>query len=672
MKQVIVSATKTKEQRKDIANSVIYKNEGDVQESPYRTVGEFLANERGIDLRTYGNYGGAPEEIHIRGMSGTGTQIFVNGQRVGSPALGSADVGKIPLNAIERIEVVKGSGSVLYGSGAMGGTVHIYTKRPQRDKISLTAGAGYGSDDTYQISAEHGMFVWGGLGYYLTANYRSTDGFRHNSDLDHRDVSLKLVYEKDDILDVSLYGDYIDRQYGVPGVEPPKHVQFIGRRDANRLSHGTDRDAHLVLNIEVNPLNWLGVHLKGDLLRMENFYHGRWYQYPSLGVPEGLPGTDSWVTNWARGVEGNVHLKPLEGATLLLGGEYRDYDWKNESINLDLKGKPIARTRTRTHAGVHTSGAYAEAQYRPCPYFKGVAGIRYEAHSQFGDEVLPRYGIIINPFEGTAIKASHGRHFRAPTPNDLYWPFDGFTEGNPHLRPEIGWHTDVTVEQSLFNDKVFLTASYFHWDLDNRILWLPDSQGIWTPINLRQYEADGVEVGARIGPFYNFTLSLNYTYLHAKEQAKDYSVQDYGFAPWFPPNFQYEWVKRRASYTPKSLFKGSLTYWTDFGLTATAVVRYVGNRVWYRTQTNGAYPFTKTVRYTLPSYWTVDAKVEQRLFDHWILSLQANNLLNEEYDTYYGTFTDPSSHPAYFFGRTTVEGFPGAGRSVFFMVTYEH
>ncbi|MCP4669223.1 MAG: TonB-dependent receptor plug domain-containing protein, partial [Deltaproteobacteria bacterium] len=97
MKQVVVSATKTEEERKDIPNSLIYKDELDIQESPAKTLGAFLANELGVDWRTQGNYGGAIEEVHIRGMSGNATQVFVNGVSVNSPSLGSADVGRIPM-----------------------------------------------------------------------------------------------------------------------------------------------------------------------------------------------------------------------------------------------------------------------------------------------------------------------------------------------------------------------------------------------------------------------------------------------------------------------------------------------------------------------------------------------------------------------------------------------
>ena len=113
----------------------------------------------------------------------------------------------------------------MYGSGALGGTVNIITKRPKRDQIDLQVGAGYGTNDTYQLSAEHGMFAAGDFGYYITANRSETDGFRDNSDLTHNDISLNLVYDRGDALDISLYGDYTDRDYGSPGVKPPQGTQ---------------------------------------------------------------------------------------------------------------------------------------------------------------------------------------------------------------------------------------------------------------------------------------------------------------------------------------------------------------------------------------------------------------------------------------------------------------
>jgi iron complex outermembrane receptor protein len=671
MEEIVVTATKTTEKRRDIPNAVIIKDDVDIEEASARSLGEVLANENGVDWRTQGNYGGAVEEIHIRGMSGNATQVRVNGVTLNSPSVGVADVSRIPLNNIERVEVVKGSGSVLYGSGAMGGTVNIITKRPERDKIDLQVAAGYGSQNTYQISAEQGMFVLGDFGYYLTANRRETDGFRDNSDLDHDDLTFKLVLDKGGALYVSLYGDYIDREYGRPGVEPPEGTTdfFVGDEKvynseaASLLDKGSDEDYHLVLEAKSQPLTWLGLRFRGDYTDLENYNYLRYVDF--FGS---LLGTKTWTTNEVFGGEGNLDIKLFEGTSLLLGAEYKDFDWENKSVNLDTNGAEVSSTTSRTNADVHTTGTFAEAQYRPSKLLKALVGIRHEDHSEFGTETLPLYGLVLNPWEDTAVKLSHGKHFLAPTPNDLFWPEDPFAKGNPNLKPEEGWHTDATIEQSLLDDKLFCIFSYFHWDVDDKIQWGPDSNGAFTPENLRTYKADGLEVGAKIGPFYNLSMSLDYTYLDAEEENKAYTQQLYASPPLVPvADFRYTWVKRRAAYTPEHQFKGNLTYWSTFGLTATATIRYMSDRIWYRTETDVAYPATKTVKYTLDSYWTTDLKVQQRLYDHWLLSLQFNNLFDEEYDTYFDTFQDTPP-----FGQTTVEGFPGAGRSVFFNVTYEY
>ena len=647
--EIVVTATKTEEKRKDIPNSVIIKDRMDIQESPAISFGDLLGNELGVDWRTYGNYGGALETIKIRGMGADGTQVLVNGLSINSPSLGTANTGKIPLNNIDRIEVVKGSGSLLYGSGAMGGTVNIITKQPKRDKMDLKAGAGYGLNNTYQVSAENGMFTFGDFGYYLTATQQETDGFRDNSDLTHTDASLKLVFDKGEFLDVSLFGDYIDREYGQPGVKPPpatqdyyrNGVKFYNKEAASLQDKGSNEDYHTTLQISSRPVGWLAVSAKGYYLNEESYNYNR-------NNNDGT-GTETWVTNKMLGTEGNLEIKPIEGVSILLGADYKDYDWENEQVDLDANGAQQPATKSTTEADIYTKGFFAEAQYRPCKYFKGLIGIRNEHHSTFGHENIYRYGLVVNPLDKTTIKLNHGSHFKAPTLNDLYWPDGLWTRGNPDLKPETGRHTDATLEQELFNDKLFLTATYFHWDIKDKIGWAENknyptlfSMFKWTPTNLNEYEADGFELGAKIGPFYSMILSLNYTYTDAKEE-------------------QQGGVARQALYSPNHQFKGNLTYYSDFGLTATTTARFVDFRPAYYQNDTDTEP-----QYTLSNYWTMDVKVEQRLFEHWILALQANNLFDKGYSTYMANFRDQTTNV------TTREYYPGAGQFLFFSVSYEY
>lgn len=640
--EIVVSATKTEERRKDVSNATIVLDRFDIEESPAKTLGELLANEPGIDWRTYGDYGGSVGEIHIRGMAGNATQVRVNGVTVNSPSLGSADVAKIPLNSIERIEVVKGSGSVLYGSGAMAGTINIITKRPEREKTDLKGAAGYGSQSSYRLAGEQGMFAVGDFGYYLTANRYKTQGFRSNSDLSHNDASLNLVLDKGDLLDVSLYGDYIYRDFGRPGVQPPSGTQsfslngteFYNSESASLLNRGRENDAHAVLNVKSEPVKWLGLKFRGDYTYMESYDYDRYVYWGTAS------GTRTWVTNKVLGLEGDVDLRPFSGANLLIGSEYRHYDWENKNTELDPFGTDVPGSTTNTEADLHTTGVYMEGQYRPCRYIKGLAGIRHEDHSEFGTEDLPRFGLIINPLQTTALKFNYGKHFLAPTPNDLYWPEGPYTSGNPNLQPEKGWHLDTGIEQELFDNKVFVSLTYFYWDLKDKILWAPDSNWVWKPQNLNKAKAQGCEVGAKIGPFYDLTLALNYTYTDAEEENP--------------------YVTRRATYTPENLFRGDLTYWAPFGLIATATLRYVGDRYFYGSDDTLTEPAD-----TLDSYITMDLRLEQRLFEHWLLSLQANNLFNKSYDTYLSSFTNEAT------GQTHTAAFPGAGRSVFFEIAYE-
>ncbi|NQT09953.1 MAG: TonB-dependent receptor [Desulfobacteraceae bacterium] len=652
MEEVVVTATKTKEKRKDIPNAVIIMDEIDIQESPASSLGELLANELGIDWRTYGNYGGAAQQIYIRGMGGDATQVFVNGVSVNSPSLGTADVAKIPLNSIERIEVVKGSGSLLYGSGAMGGTVNIITKRPKRDKMDLKASAGYGSQDTYRLSVEQGMFLFGDFGYYLTANRRETDGFRDNSDLTHNDVSLKLVYDKGDVLDISLYGDYIDREYGRPGVEPPVGTQDVfinGEKaynsdSASLLDKGRDEDVHAVLQVKSTPSEWISFNVKGHYTDMESISQ-TYYNYPWVGMYDAGESQKTWLINEVLGVEGNVEVKPYKGIKLLLGADYKDHKWDKTDVYIDTAGAERSASKTMQDEKLRSKGAFAEVQYRPCRFFKVLAGIRHEDHSTFGHEDLPRWGLIINPLERTALKLSHGKHFKSPTPNDLFWADDGMCIGNTGLKPETGWHTDATIEQNLFDDKVFVSLTYFEWNIENQITWAETNEKLtawgtnyYTPSNVNKNNAKGCEIGTKIGPFYNLSLALDYTYTDAKEEK---------------PN-----LEREPAYTPEHQFKGNLIYWSDFGMTATTTVRYVSDRGYYRSGT--ATSFSDI----LDSYWTMDLKIEQRMFDNWLFFLQGNNLFDKGYDTYMSYFTDENGLAQY--GR-----FPGAGRSVFFSVAYE-
>jgi outer membrane cobalamin receptor len=646
--EIIVSATKTAERRGDISNSVILIDKEDIRSSTANGFGDMLGNENGIDLRTRGNYGGAIQEVHIRGMGADGALVLVNGIVINSPSIGSANISGISLNGIEKIEVVKGSGSLLYGTGAMAGVINIITRRPEKGVVDLDLSSGYGSNGTYEIAAAHGMFLTDDLGYYLTANRKETDGFRSNAGLNHKDISLNLIYDNEDGPDISIYGDYTDRLYGNPGVKSPpgtrdfiiNGIKLYDSESSNLLNEGGDRDMHLAFDIKGAPLERLRLNLKGTYTGMESYNKNVYYFFT-------LAGNKTWVTNKVNGLEGNMDIDLFKGINLLVGAEYKRYKWENRGITLDENGADINGTETEAAAGLHTFGLLTEAQYRPNDNIKMIAGLRRERHSEFGTEYVPRYGIVISPYKNTAIKLNYGYHYNAPTPNALFWPYEDWgwgmgTQGNRNLRPETGKHSDAGIEQGLINDNLFVNITYFKWEIKDKISWIPDASFFYTPQNLDRYKSCGWEIGMETRPLYNLTFSLAYTYTDAEEEISG-------------------GVARKALYTSDNYFKSSMKYLNDAGFNASATIRYTGERPAYYALNNDPEPSV-----TLASYYTIDLKLEKNLLDKWILSLQCNNLLDKEYDTYIESFRDHES------GIASMEGYPGEGRSFLFRVSYRY
>lgn len=651
MDEVVVTATKTEESIKEVPNSVIVKDSIDIEDTGAKTVGQLLSNEQGIDLRTRGDYGGATEEIHIRGMAADGTQVLVNGVVVNSPSLGSANLNGLPMNNIERVEVVKGAGSLLYGTSAMGGIVNIITKRPEKDRLTLNAQAGYGTNSAFELSLENGMFIIENFGYYLTAGKQESDGFRSNSDLDHKDASLNLVYEKDDLLDVSLYTDYVDREMGRPGVRPPAGttdfyvgtVKLYDRESSNLLNRQGDENMSAALSIKSRPFEKAGINLNASYIDMENYNYNRYYNsYPV----EGIPGSETWVTNNVFTLEANTDIEPVEELKLLFGAEFKRYDWENRTINLDEAGV-ASGSATGATEHLDTKGYFGEGQYKPCDYFKMVAGLRLTDHSEFGRKYVPRYGVIITPYKDTAIKMNYGKHYNAPTPNDLFWPLEDWgwgmgAQGNINLRPETGKHMDAGIEQGFMDNKLSFNLTYYNWDINDKIRWVPDINYFYTPQNLDKFTGEGYEAGVNYTVTEGVALNLNYTYSDAKEE-------------------QVGGVRRQARYTADDYLKLGVNYFNEKGLGVSAALRYTGDRP-------GSYALDTDVNpdVMLDSYYTVDLNINQRIYEHWLLSLNCSNLFDEEYDTYTESFRNQST------SVTSMGYYPGAGRSMFLSIAYEY
>ena len=242
MDEVVVTATRTDEEIREVPRNVTVVTAEEISKATSNYVPDLLARETGIVLKSF--YGTDKNAgIDIRGMGETSNSnviVMVDGFRLNPPDLAGPDFSTIPIDEIERIEIVRGANSVLYGSGAVGGVVNIITKRGAGKPYGNVYGS-YGSYGTVDTRVSGGG-TFGDLNLSLNADYFDTDGYRENGQLEKRDAGLRARYDVTDYLNkdvfkgvlLSLSGGYHKDSQGFPGGVP---IELIGK---NGPPHGND------------------------------------------------------------------------------------------------------------------------------------------------------------------------------------------------------------------------------------------------------------------------------------------------------------------------------------------------------------------------------------------------------------------------------------------------
>ncbi len=232
--EIVVTASAMEETVNTVPRNITVITREDIEQAPSKNVVDLLNREAGINLRSL--FGTDKQAvIDIRGMGATAASdviVMVDGIRMNSPDMSGVDYSSIPLEMIERIEIVRGAGSVIYGSGAVGGVINIVTRKgtPQTEKRLYAA---YGSYDTRDVRAGMSGSVHD-LGFYLSVGYYDSDGYRDNGDLMKKDVGGVFDYFLTDIITLNLSGAYHKDDYGLPGP--------VGKQDADSSSDRTKTD----------------------------------------------------------------------------------------------------------------------------------------------------------------------------------------------------------------------------------------------------------------------------------------------------------------------------------------------------------------------------------------------------------------------------------------------
>lgn len=454
---VVVSASRCPMSARDLCRSVTIIGPSDLKRAPGRSLAEHLASIPGVDVAARGPWG-VQADIAIRGASYEQTAVMIDGVPVADPQTGHHNLDlPLCLSSVRQVEILRGSGSHLYGSGAMGGAVNLVTDSPERPFLELSTEGG--QHGLFRSEATVATGVGPGDGWLSAARIHS-DGHRFNTDYDGWTASCGLGMPLGTSA-AALQLGYGAKDFGANGFYAD---QFANARERTATAWAAARWRNEGPAYAVRPAVYWRRHDDEYLLD---------YQRP----------------DWYR----NRH------ATFITGAELRcSYRIGAQTVSLfgEQCAERIAGNRLGNHRRLRTAAA-CEGQLRAGALTMVVSGSGYR-YSQWGWQLWPGLDLGYRFSPWLRAYGSIGRAFRAPTYTELYYDSPG-TVGDPALRPE----RSLAGECGLSIDPGWLSiqGSLFSRQGRDLIDWArrrPSDP--WRAVNIDRIATVGVEVSAMLRP----------------------------------------------------------------------------------------------------------------------------------------------------------------------------
>tara|TARA_R110000772_G_scaffold43659_1_gene100546 strand:- start:816 stop:2747 length:1932 start_codon:yes stop_codon:yes gene_type:complete len=581
---IIVTASRSEQSLSETGRSITVIDEGRIERTQSVAVVDLLRNVPGVTFARNGGIGSATS-VFIRGADSTQTVALIDGVKLNDPSSpgGGFNFGNLLTGNISRIEVLRGSQSVIWGSQAIGGVINTITRAPT-DDLAINARAEYGYRDTGQVVGNvAGRF--GPVAASIGAGYYRSDGFsafneeRGGTERDgYRNFGANGKFEitLNDAISIDLRGYYSDGRTDIDGFAPPTfafgdtpevvnteefvgysglNVAFLDGRFRNRFGFAYTRTKRDNFNLDVQTFDALG--------RNERFEY-----------------------------QGIFDISDMFQATI---------------------GAETEKSRYRTGSGVAASdfdanidSFYGQFSVTPLEGLTATAGLRYDDHTSFGSETTFAGDIVYSPNDGnTTLRASYGEGFKVPS---LFQLFSDF--GNEDLDPETSKSWDAGVTQKLIDGKVEVSATIFRRNSRNLIDFIScpiltgicENRPFGTYDNVDRARAQGVEFSLLIRPVEALTWSLNYGLVDTEDRDTDLTLA------------------RR----PKHSINASVDYDWSFGLKTGATITHVGSQFDNGSNTR-----------ELQGYVVADLRAAMPITDNIELYGRVENLFDEEYETIY-------------------------------------
>lgn len=484
VKEIVITATKTKREIKDISGDISIITSENITESNATTLDQVLTNQTGIDIAG-GDFLGLKPRLNMRGLQGNfGAQrvlVLMDGRPINEEYMGDVDFRTLSLDNIERIEIVRGPSSALYGSNAMGGVINLITKQPT-DKLSGGLKSFVGSFNTYGTALQNSA-KFGEFGYFITANQESTDGYLLNSDgtpknWQSKNVTGKVVWTPDKKSNLTL---------------------AMGHNNGDGHDEGFLRDLTTNYQDLVYRNNWANENNAGFLARV----------YVN-SLDQALKWNFGFTGKYDQSTLGTQLQQSFLIAKkhLLTGG----IDTKKENVLVKETNGTIDET-------INSSAIYLQDEFSINTQLLLTAGLRYDRNEEFGGETSPRIGAVYHLNNNTSFRSAIGKAYRSPTISDLFLPqtsYFGMTfEGNPNLKPETTWTVEAGWDNK-FTDKLSSKLTIYDSSLSDAWDFMRDSDNIFRPQNVTKMSIKGVETEIDYLLMKGIISFANYTFNDSK------------------------------------------------------------------------------------------------------------------------------------------------------------
>lgn len=609
LETVVVTGARTEESIRRVPANVSVINEKDIQDSNAETVPDLLRTQEGIVVRDLlGN--GKSAQVDLRGFGETAPYnvlVMVDGRRVNEIDLSGVDWTQISLDQIERIEIVRGTGSVLYGDNAVGGVINIITKIPTR-KPTFRAGGTLGS---YGFNKEEVALSGGAekIAASLSASYDATSGYRENNDFRAKDLGGKIVYDPAPFLSLNLSGSFHTDDYGLPGPLTRTKLAENRRGTDSPFDNAASTDQYLKLGSELDMGKF------GSIISDFSYRHRdtdtQWLSFSFIA--------DSRIDTWGITPRYTLDQKIFGHANTFIAG----VDIYLAKMDIDNFSGPPRVPSGLSNIGRDSYGGYFNNEFSILKNLILTLGarqerVRYDLSQQdltgflaplkdtvTGRENAYTAGLTYLYGRKSSLFARFNKSFRFPLTDELvvYDYQDGRILVNSNLEPQTGNHYEAGVRH-FFTPDVQGNITLFRADITNEIFF---NNVTFTNENYPNALHQGVEAGMKADFFKRLTLYANYTYEKAAFEEGLFDGNDIPAVPRHRGNAGF----RLHDILP--------------GLALTTNYNYVGPSYAISDQQNA---FGK-----VESYYTIDG----RLTYNW-KRLRAfvgvNNITNQKYSQY--------------------------------------